>query len=339
MNKLKLSLFVILSCFLLGACTVSNADAGKEDVVKTGEDEKAEPKKGVAEEPKFPVNVVVDGKEVTIPEKPQRILPLSLDGAEIVLDLVEVDRVIAVSKSVADPMLSTQAEQAKQIDERIASATNIDPEQILSYDVDLLLLTKMHGQEADADQLLQQAGVPILSFETMKTVDDLFANIAVIGEAVGEKEKAEELIRKMKADMEDIQSTFPAKAEKPTILVLSEVGPGTGPYMLGPTNISYDLIKLAGGDPAVDAIGLDRTAKAEVEQVIKMDPDYLFLLDWQGNGEEAYKELMEAPGWNTLKAVQKGHVTITEVKYIMNPNKEIVHGLKLMAETINGVAE
>lgn len=338
MNKIKFSMIVFICCFVLGACAVNNADI-EEGTIKADLKEMSGAENNDADETGFPVSVNVDGKEVTIQEKPQRILPLSLDGAEIVLDLVETNRVVAVSKSVADPMISTQAEKAELIDERLASATNIDPEQILSYDVDLLLLTKMHGQEADADQLLQQAGVPILSFDTVKTVDDLFTNIAVIGKAVGEKEKADALISSMKVEMEQIQSEFPAQAEKPTILVLSEVGPGTGPYMLGPTNISYDLIKKAGGEPAVNLIGLDRTTKAEVEQVIKMDPDFLFLLDWQGNGEDAYKELMDASGWNTLKAVQNGHVTITEVKYIMNPNKEIVHGLKLMAETINEALE
>lgn len=338
MNWLKKGLFVSCSSILLAACAAGSA----EEEVNQG---KAEVEENLVGETKqdvtnhFPVTVEVDGKAITIEEKPKRILPLSLDGAEIVLDLVDPERVIAVSNSVADPMISTQADQAGHIQERIASATQIDPEQILSYDTDLLLLTKMHGQEADADQILQQAGIPILSFDTMKTVDGLFANIEVIGTAVGEQEKAKALIEKMKEEMEAIQSSIPEKADSPTVLVLSEVGPGTGPYMLGPTNISYDLIKRAGGVPAVDQIGLDRTAKAEVEQVIKMNPDHLFLLDWQGNGEAAYQELMEAPGWNTLQAVQNGNITILEVKYLMNPNKEIVHGLKTLVETIHGTAK
>lgn len=336
---IKKGLLISVSCLFLAACSAGKAEEDVEQKQEQIQVQQEESKEEQLQADNFPVTVEIGGKFVTIEEKPERILPLSLDGAEIVLDLVGTERVLAISKSVENPMISAQAEHANNIQERIASATNIDPEQILSYETDLLLLTKMHGQEADADQLLQQAGVPILSFDTVKTVEDLFHNYELIGTAVGEQKKAETIVQSMKDEIQSIRKTIPQDVEAPTVLVLSEVGPGTGPYMLGPTNISYDLIKLAGGKPAVDVIELDRTTKAEVEQVIKMNPNYLFLLDWQGNGEQAYQELMDAPGWNTLKAVQDGNVKVMEVKYLMNPNREIVHGLKVLTETIHGGTE
>lgn len=335
MKWIKTVTMIILSVFILSACTAKEKQV--DEVKATTTQEGVNDKEEVELVDVFPTTVTIGEQAITISDKPERILPLSLDVTEILLSLVDVDRIVAISKSLEDPMISSRPEVGELIKGRFASAVNIDPEQILSYDTDLLLLTKIHGQEADADKILSQAGIPILSFESMNSIESYMNNITIIGQAVGEEAKAAELIETLKNDIAKIQETIPTDGEIPTVLVLSEVGPGTGPFVLGPTNISYDLIQLAGGVPAVDSIGLDRSTKAEVEQVIKMDPDYLFLLDWQGNGEETYKELMESPGWNTLKAVENGAISIMPVKYLMNPNRENIEGLKRMTDAIHGL--
>ncbi|MEI3612459.1 ABC transporter substrate-binding protein [Pseudogracilibacillus sp. SO30301A] len=286
------------------------------------------------DETNFPVTVEVDGKKITIEEKPENIIPMSLDVAEIVLELTETEIIAAITQGIDDEYLSTQSEKAKDIPSRIASAVNIDPEEILSYDADLLLLTKLHGQEEDADTILSQVDVPIISFSTMETVEDLLTNISIIGKAIGEEGKAEALVAQMEEEIASIQQSIPEKTDPPSVLVLSEVGPGTGLFMMGPGNISYDLIQLAGATPAVDSIGLDHSAKASVEQVMKMDPDYIFLLDFQGNGEEAHEELMNSPGWDSLQAVQNKNLKVLEVKYLMNPNTQVIEGLRLMVDWI-----
>lgn len=286
------------------------------------------------DETNFPITIEVDGKKITIEEKPENIIPMSLDVAEIVLELTEVENIAAITQGIDDEYLSTQSEKAKDIPNRIASAVNIDPEEILSYDADLLLLTKLHGQEEDAETILSQVDVPIISFSTMETVEDLLTNILIIGKAIGEEGKAEALVAQMEEEIVSIQQSIPEKTDPPSVLVLSEVGPGTGPFMMGPGNISYDLIQLAGATPAVDSIGLDHSAKASVEQVMKMDPDYIFLLDFQGNGEDAHEELINSPGWDSLQAVQNEKLKVLEVKYLMNPNTQVIEGLRLMVDWI-----
>ncbi|PXW83421.1 iron complex transport system substrate-binding protein [Pseudogracilibacillus auburnensis] len=299
-------------------------------------DKDSEKKVGVEEkdETNFPVTVGVDGKSITIEKKPENIIPMSLDVAEIVLELTETENIAAITRGVDDAYLSTKSEKAKDISNRIASAVNIDPEEILSYDADLLLLTKMHGQEEDADTILSQVDVPIMSFSTMGTLEDFLTNISIIGKAIGEEEKAKELVAKMEEEIASIQQNIPENVDPPSVLVLSEVGPGTGPFMMGPGNISYDLIQLAGAIPAVDSIGLEHSVKASVEQVMKMDPDYIFLLDFQGNGEEAHEELINSPGWDSLQAVKNDNLKVLEVKYLMNPNTQVIEGLRLMADWI-----
>lgn len=281
----------------------------------------------------FPVSIEIDGEATEINEKPENILPLSLDVAEIVLELVPPEKIAAITNGIDDPYLSTQAEAGEGIEDRIGSAVNIDPEEIISYDTDLLLLTKMHGQEEDADKVLTQLDIPILSFETMTTVDQFMENTELIGTALGEEAKAAEVISDMEAGITDIQNKIP-EDESPSVLVLSEVGPGTGPFMLGPSNISYDLLNLAGATPAVDSVDLEGSTPASIEQILKMDPDYVFLLDFVGTGEDAFSDLMDDPGWNTLEAVEDERVKVVEAKYLMNPNVENVEGLEMIVDWI-----
>lgn len=292
-----------------------------------------------AQQDLFPVTVESANGPVEIKEKPERILPLSLDVAEIVLELVDPSQVVAVPKAVEDEQLSTQTEKADQIEKRVASAVHIDPEEVLSFDTDLLLLTKMHGQEEDANEVLSEVDVPIVTFNTMGTVEDFLNNVEIIGDAVGEPEKATELMTSMKKEIERIQEKIPSDGEKPSVLVLSEVGPGTGPFMMGPGNISYDLIKLAGAIPAVDEIHLERSTPASIEQLLNMDPDFIFLLDFVGKGEEVFAELSENPGWDRLQAIENDRVKVLDVKYLMNPNPLVVEGLDIMVDWIYSLEE
>ena len=280
----------------------------------------------------YPKTITLEGESVTIERKPEKILPLSLDVAEIVMQLTDGEGVVAISKGIEDPYLSTNPKSASKITEHIASAVHIDPEQILSYETDLLLLTKMHGQEQDAYDILRQANVPILAFETMRSMEAYRTNLKTIGKAIGEEEKANNIVAQMEREIADIQEAITWEEDKPSVLVLSEVGPGTGPYMMGPGNVSQDIIEQAKAIPAVQQIGLERSAKAEMEQVLKMDPDYIILLDWQGEKEAAYEALLNDAAWQTLRAVKEGRIKVVEAKYFLNPNAANIEGLRMLVD-------
>src|SRR5690625_3213983 len=63
----------------------------------------------------FPVTVKMDGKEITVETEPKNIIPLSLEVAEIVLELVDPSRVIAATRGLDDPYLSTKASISHEI--------------------------------------------------------------------------------------------------------------------------------------------------------------------------------------------------------------------------------
>jgi len=316
--------FLVILMFLIALIVATGCQASQNDEDGQMNEEKVETNS-------FPVTVQIDDEEITIEEKPSRIFPLSLEVAEIVLDLVEPEKIVAATNGIDDPLLSTKADLAEKIEGRIGAQVNIDPEEIISYDTDLLLLTKMFGEQEEAENTLKQLDTPILSFDSIVSVEQYLEVTRTIGKAVGEDSKAEELIASIEEKINSLQQQIP-EGESPSVLILSEIGGDLGPFMMGPTNISYDLLKLAGATPAVDKIELERSAPASIEQVLKTDPDYILLVDFFGKGEEGFNELMNDPGWNTLKAVEEENVKLIEAKYIVNPNSKNVDGLEMLID-------
>jgi len=172
-NKLWICIMLVILLCIVGCQTAVNTGGNpdKKTNKQNTEEMNIIENEGDIESDPFPVTVHSADRSVVINKRPDYILPLSLDVTEIVLELVEPSKIVAISQSVEDPQLSTHTEKAKEIDNRVSSAVNIDPEEILSFNADLLLLTKMHGQEEEASTILNQVDLPVITFNAMGTVD------------------------------------------------------------------------------------------------------------------------------------------------------------------------
>ncbi|MEK8127254.1 ABC transporter substrate-binding protein [Paenibacillus filicis] len=282
----------------------------------------------------FPRTIDMEGQAIMIPSKPQRIAALSLDAAEAALELVDPGRMAVVPKSIGDPSLAYRTAEGAQVPGKIAGATSLDPEQILAYQADLLLMTKLHDKEREANELLLKSGIPIISLESWSTLHAVMNNIGVIGKSLGEDDKAKSITDEMRRKQDQVTKAVEG-AVKPTVLVISPLGPGTGPYLIGPSNISYDLVRLAGGNHAADSLGLKRTTKATMEQIIKADPDYLLLVEWQEGKLGDIEEMLQTPGWSTLQAVQHDRVLRMPARKLLNPNRYNADTLQEIAKRLH----
>ncbi|GAA3402268.1 ABC transporter substrate-binding protein [Paenibacillus hodogayensis] len=285
-------------------------------------------------EPVYPLTVVADGREVTIPAKPMRIAALSLDAAEAVLELTGPERVSVIAKSAADPALAFQADKAARIRNQVTSATSLDPEQILSYNTDLLVLTKGHDKEKEADAVLRQAGIPMMSLDVWSTFDKMWSNFAALGKAVGEEEKAGAIVDDMKSALARTEKAV-AGEPKPSVLVISPVGPGTGPYLIGSTNISSDIVEKAGGASMAVPMGVSRSVKASMEQIVKADPEYIVLLQWKEGDNTDVEAVTQLAGWSALQAVRQDRVKIWPVKRMLYPNRHNAETVEQLAKWLH----
>jgi iron complex transport system substrate-binding protein len=104
-------------------------------------------------------------------------------------------------------------------------------------------------------------------------------------------------------------------------------------YTVGPNTFINDLITMAGGENvASDA----NTAwpQLSVEAIIIKDPDVIVLADH--NYGQTSEMVKERPGWETIRAVQEGHIVeITDDDIVSRPGPRIVDGLEFLARALH----
>lgn len=333
-KRWKTSLLLLLITVAAAGCSSNESpSAGEGSPSAKGVSESATSSPLVASTA-YPRTVQVGDSEITISSKPERIAALSLDAAEVVLELTDTERVVVVPRSIDNPSLAFRGDEGSRVANKIAGATSLDPEQVLSYNTDLLIMTKLHDKEKEATDLLEQAGIPIISLTSWSTMDALMANISIIATAIDEEDKGTAIVTDMKARQEKVIAALEG-AEKPEVLVVSPLGPGTGPYLLGSSNISYDLVRIAGAEHGADTLGLTRTTKATIEQVIKADPDYILLVEWEEGSVGDMDEVTQTPGWSTLQAVQNGRVLRMPARKLLNPTRYSIDTLEEIAHWLH----
>lgn len=153
--------------------------------------------------------------------KPQRIVSLNLCADELLLRLVEPQRIASVTWLAHDPRASTVAAQAAAIPANRGLADEIIP-----LRPDLVVAGKYTTRTAAG--LLQRLNAPLVELDVPQTPDEVAAQIRTLAQAVGEPERGEAVIAAMTARL-DALGSVPAD-RRPTAVVLRPNGltAGTG---------------------------------------------------------------------------------------------------------------
>ena len=198
-----------------------------------------------------------------------------------------------------------------------------DPELIMNLDPAPQVILKVveTGEETagpDPADLQEKTGIPVVALKYgdlgwMK--NDLYNALRIMGEVVGRKPRAEELIRffdEIIADLKNRTADIP-KDKKPSVFIGGVAF--AGPHGFGSTEPSYPPFNLVSArnlaqeaDPGI--MGMNNT-DIEKAKIIEWDPDFLFLdLSTLQLGEEAggLYELKTDPAYQTLSAVRTRQV-------------------------------
>lgn len=238
----------------------------------------------------FPVTV----GGATIARQPHRILSLSPSATETLFALGAGQQVAAVDS------LSDYPPQAPHTS---LSALSPDPEAIAGYHPDLVVASADTGGLAAA---MQKIGVPTVVLSDPKSLDEAYAQFVDLGRATGHQAEGESLAHQTRDDIDKIVAGTPKPAtalkyywelDQTYYSVTSATFIGQVLARFGVTNIADGTDpSAAGGYPQLSA-----------ERILQSNPDLVFLADSNCCGQNA-RTVGARPGWNTLNAVQQGHV-------------------------------
>ncbi|TFB21719.1 ABC transporter substrate-binding protein [Filobacillus milosensis] len=257
------------------------------------------------------------GTEVTINEKPERIVSVLPSATEIVYSVGAGEEVVGVSKWANYP------EEVQDVEK--VGDQQLSIEKIVSLEPDLVVADLNNGDDVEA---LRNAGLNVLVLGS-QNLESVYEDIDLVGQATGNVEKAQSIISQMKSEVEDVQNAVSDLSEDEKKDVWIEVGPEL--YSGGDGSFIDELITLAGGNNIIgDQQGWPQVSE---EVVLERNPDVI-ITTYGYYVEDAVEQVLARKNWQDVKAIQEEQVYDFHGDLLTRPGPRLTEGLKKLAQTL-----
>lgn len=271
----------------------------------------------------------------TAAKKPSRIVSTEYNVNEMLVDLVEPERILALSQDADNPGLCNVLERTARIPGRVASSP-IRAEQILALDPDLVIVGA--SCSAETFRLLELGRARVVRINRGYTIAEIQENIRRVGDAVGEPARAQALIDEMNRQLAAVRAGV-AGAPPPRALY---IGSGYG-YTAGIGTYTDELMQAAGARNAAREAGVEAWGKIALETVVEMDPDVIFVPDTGGRAHGAVgmryvappRPLEKDPLWRDVRAVKTGRVVTLPPRLLLCNSHYNVRAAWAMARALH----
>lgn len=176
------------------------------------------------------------------------------------------------------------------------------------------------------------AEVKVISLEP-NTIEDIFANIILIGDLTGEVTKGRNLVDTLKARLDHVSEKTATVTHRPRTLMLEWLEPPFAPGHWVPEQVA-----IAGGDHAFGKAG-QRSVTTTAEEIRDYAPEVIVLIPCGYYKEDILRQLPTATlptGWNDLPAVRSGQVWATDAtSYFSRPGPRVIDGVEILAKVLH----
>ena len=209
-----------------------------------------------------------DGATLRFDAPPSRIVAGSAGVTEILLELIDRERIAAVPDQVFQGW-ATDCGTREQWDGRILKRYR--GEDLLAFRPDLVIAQSY--QSADAARVIRELGVPVLLLPEIATFEDLIRDIELIASCVDASDRADALV----ADLKRRHDALSSDQRRADVRILSYSNYGTGGWTAGAACAADLMIRLAGMKNAGAEGGRARHWQLDVERFAAIDPDVVLL--------------------------------------------------------------
>jgi iron complex transport system substrate-binding protein len=300
---------------------LSLAGCGSEEAPEraTGSDG-ASPTSGTSS---FPVTVEGTNGEVTIDDRPVRIVSLSPTATEDLFAIGAGDQVVAVDDR------SNYPPEAPLTD---LSGFEPNVEAIASYAPDLVVYATEVGDLGDS---LASVGITALQLDAPGSLAGAYDQLAQLGRATGHRPQAEALIDDLRHEIESLVDaagaaeglSFYYELDDTYYSVTSETFIGQLFELLGLENVADAAAENSGGYPQLSA-----------EYLIQADPDLIYLADTKCCGQSP-QTVAKRDGWDQIAAVQRGNVVPLDDDIASRWGPRVVDLMRTIARSASEAAE
>lgn len=290
MKKLIAALLAFAMLFSLCACGGTNNDNKTNDKTR----------------------VVTDacGRQVTIPETVKSVICVGVGSLRFTTYMNALDLLVGVEENelgvgAQKPFAYLHQDVWEKLPQTGNNGETYD-EQIISANPDVII-ANMDKDTADAYQ--KKTGIPVVTIPMVEGIldDAVFDMINLLGEVYGKQDRAKELTDYLTAMKQDIADRV-AKVDKDKIPSVYVSGVSfKGAHGFEGTEAGYAPLVALKANNIADATGKSGAFDMDIEQVLRVDPDYIFVDT--SNLDLVKQQYTENPAfYNSLTAVKENRV-------------------------------
>ncbi|MFZ0818648.1 MAG: cobalamin-binding protein [Candidatus Acidiferrales bacterium] len=277
-----------------------------------------------AESPKAAAPLVVKdeaGRRVEIPQPVRRIVSLAPSVTETIYALGLQDRL------VADTDFCDYPPEAKKLP-KVGGPFTPNLEVILSLKPDVVLLAANSGNRKETAEALDLLHVPAYA-TSAKTVDDVVASIARLGEVLGAADQGRALADSLRARLDALHKKLGTAAPVRVLFVVWQE-----PLIsIGQETFLADAMRWAGAESVVQT--KQDWPHVNLEEVVKLQPEYLVFASAHPEEITAILAgLRNVPGWRDMKALQENRIAIVS-DAINRPAPRLVDAIEELARDLH----
>jgi iron complex transport system substrate-binding protein len=248
---------------------------------------------------------------------PRRVVSLTPSLTEVAYGLGQGDRLVGVCAQCDYPEAATKLP-------KVGGYLSPSVEAVLGVQPDLVLVVPSPGNR-ESVRALERAGVRVL-VAADRTLDDLWASIAAVADALGVPERGAAMTSRVRADLQAVRARVEGLPPRRVLLVV-----GHRPLIVaGGGTLQDELVRTAGGvNVAADA----GTAFPEVplELVVARAPDVI--LDAAMGSEAGGRELFAA--FETIPAVRQGRIVTLAPDALFRAGPRVGEAAAMLASAIH----
>ncbi|MCZ7665084.1 MAG: ABC transporter substrate-binding protein [Thermoleophilia bacterium] len=269
-----------------------------------------------AEDGVFPVTVTDDtGATVTVEARPERIVATAPANTETLFALGVGDRVVGVTTLDDYPPEVADIPKVGDFQPSAEAVIALEPDLVVGYS----------GNEEPLKPVMD-AGTPVLILNPT-SLEGIYANILLVGQAVGAPTAAEDLVTSIETEVEGISTTARETGESPKVFYALD----NTLWTAGPGSFVDELLALAGATNAA-AGGPEAYYQLTPEQLVATDPDIILLPKTVFAEPDTF---VGDPRFADLRAVKQGRVVVFDDVIVTRPGPRIAEGLRVLAKAIH----
>jgi iron complex transport system substrate-binding protein len=266
------------------------------------------------------------GREVSLAAPAQKVVSLAPSNTEILFAIG------AGAQTVGRDMFSDYPEAAKALPDIGGSMGEYNLEAIAALQPDLVLAAEINTPEQV--KALEGLGLTVYYLANPKTIEEMYANLAIVAKLTGHEAEAAALVESLQARVAAMDEKIKGAAATPVVFYEVDASEPAKPWTAGPGSFIDQLIARAGGQNLTAAANItDPYPQVSVEVLLSVNPDLILLGDsmWGVTVES----VAQRPGWESLRAVSEGKVFPFDDNLVSRPGPRLVDGLEALAKLLH----